>query len=130
MLTAESIISRRVVVGFPEQRLSYLAESVRKTGAEYCAVLEAGSTRLLGLVTFANLAGYPEIATRILVDLMSQPPRWQVERQESLETVRKIFAKEGPQEIAVFSPVDGGFVGLITPESYCRYLLSLSANPR
>ncbi len=124
MLTAESIISRRVVVGFPEQRLGYLAESVRKIGAEYCVVLEPGSTRLLGLVTFSDLAGYPEIATRILIDLMSAAPKLQLPRDASIQEVRTLFEREGMQEIAVLSPVDGAFVGLITPESFCRYLLS------
>jgi len=121
---AKHLISQHVVTGFPEQRLQYLSERIRDAAAQYCAILQSRTYALIGLVRFSDVAASPETATRIFGDLMSPPPRCRV---QDLDPVAKVLdLLEGdPQEIAVVR-VSGEFVGLITPESFIRWLLAVA----
>jgi len=122
MTTAKQLISSRVVIGFPEQRLAYLGEKIEKVRAQYCIVLEAGSGSVVGLVNFADLASKPSTAMRIFADLMQPPPALRVTEDQSSREVEALFAKYGLQEITVLS-ASSEFVGLITADSYCHWLM-------
>lgn len=123
MHSAKQLISQHVVTGFPEQRLAYLSERIKIVGAHYCAVLQPRSYALVGLVRFSDVAASPGTATRIFGDLMHPPPAGQVHDSDRIEKVIDLLQND-PLEIAV-TRESGEFVGLITPESFIRWLLSV-----
>lgn len=124
MTAAKQLISSRVVVGFPEQRLAYLADRIENVRAQYCVILESMAGSVVGLVNFADLASKPGTTTRIFADLMQAPPMLRVREDQSFRDIEALFAKAGLQEITVLSAA-GDFVGLITPDSYCQWLMKL-----
>ena len=122
MESARQLVSTQVVVGFPEQRLSYLAEGILRACAHYCAVVEAAHFRLVGLVRFSDVVAKSEISNRILSDLMAPPPLAEVAATESVHVVQQLFERNGGQEIAVVTGPERAFVGLITPASFSAWL--------
>ena len=127
MTKAGELVTKRIVIGYPEQRLAYLSEQIAACHAQYCAVLEPGSATLIGLVTFSELAASASTVNRIFADLMLPPPSHCVAINDSAEKVRKIFQVERYfGEIAVLRE-DGAFFGLITLESFCAWLIERRA---
>ncbi|PTY07790.1 hypothetical protein DB347_06075 [Opitutaceae bacterium EW11] len=122
MKTAGQLVSQRVVTGFPEQRLAYVAPEIQRVGAHYCAVLEPRTVQLIGIVRFSNIVAHASTATRIFADLMEDPPLHQVREDESAEAVSRIFEQANPEEITVLSR-SGEYAGLITRESLSDWLI-------
>jgi hypothetical protein len=122
--SAKQLISRHVITGFPEQRLTYLADKIQASAAQYCAVLRPRTFALLGLVRFSDVAANPGTATRIFSDLMHPPPSHQVYDFDPVEKVLELIEHD-PSEIVVIQQ-SLEFVGLITPDSFIRWLLSVT----
>ncbi len=120
MDTLGELISRRVVTGFAEQRLSLLADAIRGCDAQYCAVI-APRRELLGIIRFSDVAARTETSNRILSDLM-RPCVKTVLDLAPAEEIQQYFEAAGMQEICVQN-AGGEFVGLITPESFAGWLL-------
>lgn len=115
-----------IVTGFPEQRLSYLREQIRTVQAQQCAVLEPKTFELLGLVRFSEIAANPGAATRILADLMETPPAYAVREADPVQKVVDLIVAHDPANV-VIERNGREFVGLITPESFARWLLASQA---
>ncbi|MDB6167168.1 MAG: hypothetical protein JWM88_32 [Verrucomicrobia bacterium] len=128
MYSAKQLISRNVVTGFPEQRLAYLAEKIQALSAQYCAVLRPKTYVLVGLVRFSEVAANPSTATRIFSDLMRPVPPYQVFDLDPVEKVLELLADDPPEVIVLRRT--GEFVGLITPDSFVRWLLSVTASDK
>jgi hypothetical protein len=122
LYTAKHLISHHVVKGFPDQRLAYLSDTIQATSAQYCAVLKPGAFTLLGVVKFSDIVAIPNLGTRIFSDLMRPPPLCVVRDSDPVEKVLDLLCSN-PSEVAV-SRESGGFFGLITPESFFRWLLA------
>ena len=120
---AKQLTSSRVVTGFPAQRLAYLSEQIVARDAQHCAVLKPRTFGLLGLVKFSTIAANPGTATRILADLMQPPPEYRVYESDPVEQVVDLLVQHDPTELTIESE-SGAFVGLITPESFTRWLLA------
>ncbi|HEU5081108.1 MAG TPA: hypothetical protein VFT72_17990 [Opitutaceae bacterium] len=123
---AGQLISKRVVIGYPEQRLAYLSEQIAARHAQYCAILEPGTAMLIGLVTFSDLAASATTVNRIFADLMRKPPRHQVFRNDPATKVRSIYEVERHFEEVTVLNEDGTFYGLITLESFCTWVIQRS----
>ena len=122
METVRQLMSPRVVLGGPEQRLSQLAEQIHASAAQYCAVLDENNW-VVGLIRFGDVAARGETSTRILSDLMKRPRLETVSESDRPEMVQRLFERGGPQEIVVTAVDSLAFVGLITPESFSVWLL-------
>lgn len=122
MTTAKQLASSRVVVGFPEQRLSSLAEKIDLCAAQYCVVIASDSSVMLGLVRFGDVAARSLTSTRILSDIMRPPPAHILKESDPADAIEGVFETFGSQEVTVVS-LDGAYVGLITPESVAGWLL-------
>ena len=120
---ANQLISRHVITGFPAQRLAYLSERIRSVNAQYCAVLEPGTFAVLGLVRFSEVMANPATAMRIFSDLMQPPPSAVIHDFTPVEQFLDLL-REDPAEIVV-TRESGEFAGLITPESFFQWLLSI-----
>jgi hypothetical protein len=119
---AKQLISHHVVTGFPEQRLAYLSDKIKASSAHYCAVLKPKTFTLLGLVRFSDVAANSTRALRIFSDLMQPPPSHEVYDSDPVEKVIDLLWND-PSEIAVVKK-SMEFVGLITPDSFFRWLLA------
>ncbi len=113
-----------MVTGFPEQRLAYLADRIKTVDAHYCAVLKTRSFLLLGLVRFSDIAANPSGGTRIFADLMQPKPAHEVLDTDPVERVIDLVVND-PHVITVVK-ASGEFVGLITPDSFLRWLGSFA----
>jgi hypothetical protein len=118
---AKQLITRHLVTGFPEQRLAYLSDAIQAASAHYCAVLRPNEFTLLGLVKFSDVVAIPSLGARIFSDLMGPPPRYVVYDVDPVEKVYDLLGNN-PSEIVV-TRGSGEFTGLITPESFFRWLL-------
>ena len=123
MYSAKKLLSRAVIIGFPEQRLAYLSKEIVAATAQYCAVLKPKTFSLLGLIRFSDIAANPGTATRILADLMGPPPVCRVYESDPVKEVVDLLVRHDPAELVVEAE-SGAFVGLITPESFTRWLLA------
>lgn len=123
MDSALQLISSRVVVGYPEQRLSDLERNISSCAAQYCAVLDGRDGELMGLIRFSAVAAHPSLSQRILSDLMAEPPRQVLPESAPVESVDRIMAEQGLQEITVTS-ASGAYRGLITPERFTAWHLA------
>jgi CBS domain-containing protein len=126
---AEQLISCRVVIGFPEQRLAYLAPKILECNAHYCAVLKPKTYALLGLIRFSEVVANPSTATRIFSDLMRAPPTVQVYENDPIESVIELLAANNPTEVVVIGQ-SAEFIGLITPDSAGPWLLACAPSLR
>ena len=122
MTTVKQLLSERVVTGFPEQRLSDLANEIEAISAQYCAVVAGDNLEIIGLVRFSEIAARASTSNRILSDLMKSPPAQSVTEAEPTDVVEGLVHTFGVQEITVVAS-SGRFVGLITPESFVAWLL-------
>ncbi len=125
---ASQLTSHQVVTGFPEQRLAYLSQRIVSANAQTCAVLRPESFILLGLIRFSDVAANPDTATRILADLMDPPPPYKVRDSDPVEAVVELLVENDPLHLVV-EKASGAFAGLITPESFARWLLAISPAP-
>ena len=66
---AKDLLSTRVVVVGPEQRLADVAAALREVRAQYCAVVNGESGVFEGLVQLGEVAGFTNAGTRIFADL-------------------------------------------------------------
>lgn len=118
----QPLMTSRYVVGFPEQRLSYLAEKIADEAADYCVVLQPRTYHYLGLLRIADIAASPSVETRILIDLLADDQHVDVPPDASWMTIERLL-KKGRGAVPVTDEL-GGFVGLITNESYSAWLLA------
>jgi hypothetical protein len=119
---ASQLTSTHVVTGFPEQRLSAVAAKIKNVDAHYCAILKPQRFSLLGLLHFSDVISEPGTATRILADLMRPPSPNSVHAFTPVEHVLNLLERD-PSEIVVESE-SGEFCGLITPDSFTRWVLT------
>lgn len=122
MPIARDLVSRRIVKGFPFERLESLADQIVANRAEICAVIKPRTVSLLGLIRFSDIAANPSISIRILADLMRTPSGVRLLDSDPVERLVEIIHAD-PDEVIVEAE-SGAFVGLVTPESFLRWLVT------
>lgn len=128
MTTAGQLLSKRVVTGRAEDRLSDVAMRMRDCSAQMCVVLsEAG--RFLGLIRLPDVAMRTGAGQRILADLLTAPPPLQVDRATPAETIPELFNQNRVHDAVVISG-DGQYVGVITAESLVDWMHQEQVNAR
>jgi Mg/Co/Ni transporter MgtE len=116
------MLSSRVAIGFPEQRLAYLAEKIAASDAEYCVVLKPGSMRYMGVFRIAEVAALPGSQNRILMDLLDEDRFVDVPPETPLRVIERLLAKVGSSAVSLVDHEDA-FVGLVTTESFTQWRL-------
>ncbi|HEY9156083.1 MAG TPA: hypothetical protein VIM69_13185 [Opitutaceae bacterium] len=116
----EQFFSDRFVIGFPEQRLAYLAETIVEKRAEYCVVLHQKRQRYLGTFRIADVAATQPAQSRILLDLITDEKFPTVLPQIDSEALHNVLVKEEKGAVVVLDHEDE-FLGLVTLESYAMW---------
>lgn len=117
----QALMTSRYVVGFPEQRLSYLAERIAEETADYCVILEPGTQCYLGLLRIADVASAVGADTRFLLDLLERDTHVEVPPDATYATIDRLLKKR--QGAVPVVGDEGEFIGLITEQSYSAWLL-------
>lgn len=123
---AKDLLSQRVVVVRPEQRLADVATALRGARAQYCAVVEEETGVFTGLVYLGEIAGFSNASSRIFADLAGDTP-W---RRVSEETpADHILDELSNDKEAVFVVLDAreAYTGVITMESAWGWLVRSQA---
>jgi CBS-domain-containing membrane protein len=121
MTTAKDIMCKRIVVGFPEERLAEMARKMALVSAQHCVVLDASQRSVLGLIRLTDVAARTFAGNRILSDLVSSVLPLTVQDTEPASEVAELFIEQGIYEAVVMSAA-GTFVGLISAESAFAWL--------
>jgi predicted transcriptional regulator len=111
--TARDLISQRVVLVDPEQRLREVAGEVASRNALYCVVV-GRAMEFVGLVRLTEIV--MKSADRIFADLISASAPVHISDTLDAELVIKLLQAQGCDELVV---LEGGrrFIGLATRES-------------
>lgn len=121
MQTAQQLISRRVVVGKPEDRLEDVAQGIRAVNAHHCVVVDE-VREFRGLIRLGDVACRTHAGNRILLDLISPVQPLVVGANEPASSVAELLRKHQLYEAVVVSDCNE-YVGLVTAESVVEFLL-------
>lgn len=121
MITAKEMVSKRVVVGFAEERLVDVAGRMKPLGAQHCVVLDVNQRGVLGVIRLTDVASRSSSGTRILADLVSDVMPLLVREHEPATAVTQLFERQGICEAVVLSE-SGIYVGLISAESAFEWM--------
>jgi hypothetical protein len=116
------LLSDRVVIGFPEQRLTYLTKTIAEKRAEYCVVLQEKTQRFLGMLRIADVAATPSAQFRILLDLITDEKFPVALPTLTADALHEKLIKGEKGVVAIVDHEDE-FVGLVTIESYALWEL-------
>lgn len=119
---AKDLLSKRVVVVRPEQRLSDVAPDLREARAQYCAIVDEETGGFGGLVNLGEVAGFSNAGSRIFADLAGDTPRRRIAADIPAD---QILEELSADKEAVFVVMDAGgdFAGVITMESAWSWLV-------
>lgn len=119
---AKDLLSKRVVVVRPEQRLSDVAPDLREARAQYCAIVDEETGTFDGLVNLGEVAAFSNAGSRIFADLAGDTPRRRINADIPAD---QILEELSTDKEAVFIVMDAGenFAGVITMESAWSWLV-------
>lgn len=123
---AKDLISSRVVVVHPEQRLSDVVGPLRQARAQYCAVVNDDTHAFEGIVRLDDVAA-SNTGQRIFADLIGEMPWISVAENASADEVLAILSTDKTALVAVLRP-DGYYLGIITMESAWGWLVQSQAS--
>jgi signal transduction histidine kinase len=123
---AKDLLSTRVVIVRPEQRLADVSPALREARAQYCAVIDEDTGVFSGLVQLGELAGFSNASSRIFADLTGDIP-WRRVAEET--PADQILDEVSTDKDAVFVVLAAGDVysGVITMESAWGWLVRSQA---
>lgn len=119
---AKDLLSKRVVVVRPEQRLSDVAPDLREARAQYCAIVDEETGGFGGLVNLGEIAAFSNAGSRIFADLAGDTARRRISPDIPAD---QILEELSADKEAVFIVMDAGenFTGVITMESVWSWLV-------
>lgn len=119
---AKDLLSTRVVIVHPEERLIDAASQLRRLHAQHCAVVDETTQAFEGIVRLGDAAALSNAGSRIFVDLAHGTNWTQVEENTPAES---IFARLSEDRDTVFVVLDSEkrYVGCITMESAWGWLV-------
>lgn len=120
MVTAGALISLRVVLASPEDRLTDVATRMKASGAHHCVVAEGMGRHFVGLVRLADVAHYAHGGNRILADLVAPVQPVRVHASEPAQAIADLFVQHRLSEAVVVDDAER-YVGLATAESVLEW---------
>ncbi len=124
---SKDLLSTRVVMVHPEQRLCDVTRLLRKTRAQYCAVVTKKTHLFEGIVRLGDAAAFSDPELRTFANMTGDASWSQVgEDTPTAEILAKLSA-DMDAILAVLAP-DGRYVGIITKESAWGWLVEWQAS--
>ncbi len=125
-IIAKDLLSTRVVVVHPEQRLADAAAQLREHRAQHCAVVDETTRVFEGIVRLGDAAALSNAGSRIFADL-SHGTQWtRVDDDTPAETILA-YLSEDRDAILVVLDADNRYMGAITMESAWGWLVHSQA---
>jgi signal transduction histidine kinase len=119
---AKDLLSTRVVVVGPEQRLADVAAALREVRAQYCAVVNGESGVFEGLVQLGEVACFTNAGTRIFADLAADTAWRRVTADTPADDILNELSAN-KEAVFVVNNTEGRYVGVITMESAWGWLV-------
>ncbi|MDF3059665.1 MAG: domain protein S-box [Rariglobus sp.] len=123
---AKDLLSTRVVVVHPEQRLSDAAPALRQLRAQYCAVVEENTGVFEGIVRLGDAAALSNSGSRIFADLSGGTPWIRVDEGTPAEGILTHLSDDRDAVLVVLTR-DDHYIGTITMESVWGWLVQSQA---
>jgi signal transduction histidine kinase len=123
---AKDLLSTRVVVVHPEQRLSDAAPALRELRAQYCAVINETTHLFEGIVRLGDAAALSNSASRIFADLLGGSPWTRVDEDTPAKDILARLS-EDRDAILVVLDTENRYIGTITMESAWGWLVQSQA---
>ena len=124
--TAQDLLSTRVVVVHPEQRLSDASEALRLARAHHCAIINEETGACEGLVPLSLALAYSSPGHRIFADLADGTPWRRIAEDTPAETILASLGSE-PGDALIVEKSDGRYAGIVTMESAWGWLVRSQA---
>lgn len=123
---AKDLLSSRVVVVHPEQRLSDAAPQLREQRAQHCAVVDEKTHVFEGILRLGDAAALSNSGSRIFADLMGGTPWTRIDEHASAEAILACLSEDRDALLVVLA-ANGRYVGCITMESAWSWLVHSQA---
>lgn len=124
--TAQDLLSTRVVVVHPEQRLSDAAEALRLARAHHCAIVNEETGACENLVPLSVALAYSSPGHRIFADLADGTPWRRIADDTPAEVILASLGSE-PGDALIVEKKDGRYAGIVTMESAWGWLVQSQA---
>jgi signal transduction histidine kinase len=123
---AKDLLSKRVVIVRPEQRLADVAPALREARAQYCAVVDEESGVFGGLIHLGEIAAFSNAGSRIFADLAGDTPWHRINPDTSADEVLELLSTDKEAVFVVMAAGDS-YTGVITMESAWGWLVRSQA---
>ncbi|MET0262162.1 MAG: HAMP domain-containing sensor histidine kinase [Rariglobus sp.] len=127
--TAKDLLSTRVVVVQPEQRLRDVVPELQKVQAQYCVIISSETGMFEGLVRLGDAAIFTGAVTRIFADLAGGASWRSVREDEPADAVLAALGTDHDAVVVVFTK-DGRYGGIVTSESSWSWLIGVQAEQK
>jgi signal transduction histidine kinase len=119
---AKDLLSTRVVVVNPEQRLADVAPALRESRAQYCAVVDEETGVFGGLVHLGEIAGFSNASARIFADLAGDTAWRRVAAETPADEILDELSTHKEAVFVVLGPGES-YTGVVTMESAWGWLV-------
>ncbi|CAM2963333.1 sensor histidine kinase [Rariglobus hedericola] len=124
--TAKNLLSTRVVVVHPEQRLADVADSLRLNRAHYCVITDERTGVFEGLIPLAGTHGLTNAGHRIFSDLIIDTPLKRIAGDAPSEAIIADLGSDH-NRVLIVEQSDGRYLGIVTMESVWDWLAQSQA---
>lgn len=123
----KDLLSARVILVHPEQRLSDVAAELRQARAQYCAVVNEETHAFEGIVRLGDAATFSNPELRTFSNMISEAHCSRVREDTPTEKILAELSADMDVILVVLAP-DDRYVGLITKESAWGWLVEWQAS--
>ncbi len=126
-IMSKDLLSTRVVMVHPEQRLSDVTRILRQTRAQYCAVVDKETHAFEGVVRLGDAAAFSNPELRTFANMTGDALWSQVGEDTPTEDILAKLSADTDVVLAMLA-TDGRYVGIITKESAWGWLVEWQAS--
>ncbi len=123
---AKDLLSTRVAIVRPEQRLSDMEAALRQAHAQYCAIVNEGTQAFEGVVRLGDASVFGNPNAPLFSDLAGGTDWRRTDEDTSAEEILATLTVDKNAILVVLAP-DGRYVGIITMESAWGWLVQWQA---
>lgn len=124
---SKDLLSTRVVIVHPEQRLADITPELRQTRAQYCAVVDSDTHVFSGIVRLVDTAVFSTPELRKLGEMISEASWRRISEETSTRDILAELSADTDAILVMLSP-DDHYIGIITKESAWGWLVEWQAS--
>ena len=124
---SKDLLSTRVVIVYPEQRLADVTLELRQTRAQYCAVVTPETHVFSGVVRLGDTAVFGNPELRTFSAMISEAPWSRINEDTATQDILAELSAD-TDAILVMLSTDDRYIGIITKESAWGWLVEWQAS--